>query len=116
MSRRLPSFRVRRSFTLLETMLAAVLGALILFTCLGMFGSLSRSDRRQEARLTEAMEFALAQRAITTGDADLAEKVRMLRNYGRSWITAPVCRSVNRRIGSLLSSGSAPVNRTSISC
>ncbi|MCC6659304.1 MAG: hypothetical protein IT437_00290 [Phycisphaerales bacterium] len=44
-----------RAFTLLETMLAALIGALVLAACMGMFGLLDRSDRRLGARYEDAM-------------------------------------------------------------
>jgi hypothetical protein len=43
----------RRAFTLLETMLAAAIGALVVFACLGMFLLMNRTDRSMEARASD---------------------------------------------------------------
>ena len=46
----------RRGFTLLETMLAAAIGALVVLACLGMMFMMNRTDRALDARATEQAE------------------------------------------------------------
>src|SRR6185436_11703184 len=43
----------RRAFTLLETMLAASIGAMVVFACLGIFYLMNRTDRAMEARAND---------------------------------------------------------------
>ncbi len=45
--------RDRAGFTLLETMLAASIGTMVVFACLGMFFLMSRTDKAMEARAAE---------------------------------------------------------------
>lgn len=52
-----------RAFTLLELMLAVVLGALVLATTLGVFMALQRSDRHNQRQLQAAVELSTAHRA-----------------------------------------------------
>ncbi len=49
----------RRSFTLLEVMLAAALGAIIVLTCWSLLSSISRSDRRHRMRHRDTLELAI---------------------------------------------------------
>lgn len=63
----------RRSsaFTLLEVMLAAVLAALMLGAVAGLFGAIGQSQKRQKARLENALEMATAHRTITNAMTSL---------------------------------------------
>lgn len=53
-----------RAFTLLELILAVVLGAMVLTTALAIFVSLRNADRRNEERLVSTIQLSLTQRAI----------------------------------------------------
>lgn len=55
----------RRAFTLLEVMLAATLGALVVLSALGLFDIMRRSDIRQAERLALTEEIALTHSAIS---------------------------------------------------
>jgi type II secretory pathway component PulJ len=54
----------RRGFTLLETVLAAVLGALVIIASMALFRVLERSDKRSIAQLEQNNEFAMAHKTI----------------------------------------------------
>jgi prepilin-type N-terminal cleavage/methylation domain-containing protein len=58
----------RRGFTLLEVMLAAILGSMILLACVGLFGAIDRQTLAGRDRFTETLELstthATAERAI----------------------------------------------------
>ncbi len=54
----------RRGFTILEVMLASMLGLLVVFTAIGLFGSMQISSRRSEATYQQRMELALTQEAM----------------------------------------------------
>jgi prepilin-type N-terminal cleavage/methylation domain-containing protein len=54
----------RRGFTLLETILAAVIGSLVLLACAGLFGLLDRSDRRLGARFEDVMAMERLRSAV----------------------------------------------------
>ncbi|MBX3406507.1 MAG: hypothetical protein KF869_07060 [Phycisphaeraceae bacterium] len=54
----------RRAFTLLEVMLAAMLGTLVVLSALGLFDIMRRSDIRQAERMALIEEIAFAHRAI----------------------------------------------------
>lgn len=62
--------RTRRAFTLLEVMLAAILGTLVVVSAIGLFDLMRRSDDRQFERMALAQEIALThatvERALTT--------------------------------------------------
>lgn len=60
----LPARRAAGGFTMLEVMLAVILGAMVLTTALGVFTALQRTSRRNEERLQTAMELAQAHRAV----------------------------------------------------
>lgn len=69
------SFGKRGGFTLLELMLATTLGAMVIATALGLFGAISRSQRRageaatlavESARLREVIQSSLRQVVVTT--------------------------------------------------
>lgn len=53
MTRPRPNTSSRRAFTLLETMLAAAIAALVVFACLGIFFLMNRTDRAMEARAND---------------------------------------------------------------
>jgi|GEM_PF-3046743 len=55
---------MRRGFTLLETMLALVLGAMIVMACMSLFRVMERSQVRQELRMDENIMFAHAHRVV----------------------------------------------------
>jgi hypothetical protein len=59
-----PTVRRGRGFTLLETMLAALIGSLVLGVCMTMFAFLDRSDRRMGARFEQAMGLERLRRAV----------------------------------------------------
>jgi len=54
----------RRSFTIIETVLAAALSSLVVLGCLGGFMALSRADRSLTARFHEANDLARIQRTM----------------------------------------------------
>lgn len=54
----------RRGFTLLETVLAAVLGALVIIASMALFRVIERSDKRSLAQLEQNNEFAMAHKTI----------------------------------------------------
>jgi len=54
----------RRSFTIIETVLAATLSSLVVLGCMGGFMALSRSDRTLTARFHEANDLARIQRTM----------------------------------------------------
>lgn len=54
----------RRSFTIIETVLAASLASLVVLGCMGGFMALSRSDRTLTARFHEANDLARIQRTM----------------------------------------------------
>ena len=56
--------RTVRAFTLLEVVLASVLGVVVITTCIGVFAAIDRSHRRQEQRLDETLQFARAHQTI----------------------------------------------------
>lgn len=56
--------RALRAFTLLEIMLAIVIGGMVLTTALATFALLQRADRHNEARLDTARELSGAHRAV----------------------------------------------------
>lgn len=53
-----------RAFTLLEVTLAAVLGAMIVFSCLALFGAIERAQRRHELRVAQTNDFTRAYQVI----------------------------------------------------
>lgn len=58
------STRHSRGFTLLEVTLAAVLGAMIVFSCLALFGAIERAQRRHEVRVAQTNDFTRAYQII----------------------------------------------------
>lgn len=54
----------RRGFTLLETVLAAVLGLLVIVAALSLFTVVQRSDKRSQAKMEENLELASAHTMI----------------------------------------------------
>lgn len=54
----------RRSFTILETVLAASLASVVVLGCMGAFFALNRTDRTLSARFHEANDLARAQRTM----------------------------------------------------
>lgn len=56
--------RARRAFTLLEIMLALIIGGLVVTTALGTFMALQRADKQNRQRLESSMELAQAHRAV----------------------------------------------------
>ena len=54
----------RRSFTIIETVLAAALSSLVVLGCIGGFMALSRADRSLTARFHEANDLARIQRTM----------------------------------------------------
>ncbi len=54
----------RRSFTLIETVLAAVLASVVVLGCLSAFFALSRTDKTLSARFSEANDLARIQRTM----------------------------------------------------
>jgi hypothetical protein len=59
-----PARRAAGAFTLLEVMLAVILGAMVLTTALGIFASLQRSNRHNEDRLRNAMNLSMTHRSV----------------------------------------------------
>lgn len=59
-----PTNMARRGFTLLETVLAAVLGALVIIASMALFRVIERSDKRSIAQLEQNNEFAMAHKTI----------------------------------------------------
>jgi Tfp pilus assembly protein PilE len=55
----------RRAFTLLEVMLAVLIGSMVVIAVSGLFSAMDRSQRRQDARMNESQDFATAQRTIS---------------------------------------------------
>lgn len=55
---------VRRSFTIIETVLAATLASLVVLGCMGAFMALERTDRALTARFHEANDLARIQRTM----------------------------------------------------
>lgn len=55
---------VRAAFTLLELMLAMLLGAIIVFSAMGIFALLEKANKHQEGRLERTAEIAVARRTI----------------------------------------------------
>lgn len=55
----------RRAFTLLELVLAILLGSIVIAVAAGLFATLDRSQRRQEAKMLQAFEMATAQRTLS---------------------------------------------------
>jgi type II secretory pathway component PulJ len=53
-----------RAFTLLETMLAAVLGAMVIVVALSLFSVVQRSDKRSQIKMEENLELAHAHTAL----------------------------------------------------
>lgn len=56
--------RRRRAFTLLEVMLASVLGGLVLLTCIGLFSAIRHTEVRSRERFRATIELSSTQRAI----------------------------------------------------
>jgi type II secretory pathway pseudopilin PulG len=54
----------RRGFTLLETALATVIGAMIVLACVGLFTAVNRAETALSRRASEVTEFAMTQRTI----------------------------------------------------
>ncbi len=54
----------RRGFTLLETVLAAVLGLMVIVAALSLFTVVQRSDKRSQAKMEENLELASAHKTI----------------------------------------------------
>lgn len=61
---RLRTLNLRRGFTLLELMLAILLGTIIVFSAGGVFALLNNASRHQEARLARTQEMAVARSTI----------------------------------------------------
>ena len=55
----------RRGFTLLETILAGLIGTLVLSACIGLFGLLDRSDRRLGARFEDVLAMGRLRTAVS---------------------------------------------------
>ena len=55
----------RRAFTLLEVMLAAVLGSILILGALALFGTIDSADKRQQIRFQNTMEFTTTHRVLT---------------------------------------------------
>jgi prepilin-type N-terminal cleavage/methylation domain-containing protein len=60
-----PARRAPRGFTLLELMLATLLGAMVVSTCLALFAAVDRGNRRNETRFERTMEISRTQRAAS---------------------------------------------------
>ncbi|HYE03470.1 MAG TPA: prepilin-type N-terminal cleavage/methylation domain-containing protein [Phycisphaerales bacterium] len=54
----------RRGFTLLELMLAAMLGAMVAVTCIGLFAAVERAQRDAEEAFHEASDLSFAHEAV----------------------------------------------------
>lgn len=79
-----PTPRRRRAFTLLETMLAAAMGAVLVAGCVAVFAAIENHEQRLRARAAQVMGLArlrtVMQRACTT--FVMAEPGRMPQNIG----------------------------------
>jgi type II secretory pathway component PulJ len=56
--------RRAHAFTLLDLMLASVIGAMVLLTCIGMFGAIRRAEQRSRVRFETMLELSTTQRAV----------------------------------------------------
>lgn len=65
------TLKLRRGFTLLELMLAILLGAIIVFSTVGIFALLEKANRHQEARLERTQELAVARGTINNALSSL---------------------------------------------
>ncbi|MEM7755992.1 MAG: hypothetical protein AAF297_10195, partial [Planctomycetota bacterium] len=54
----------RRAFTLLETVLATMIGGMVVLACVGLFTAVSRADGAFASRAASVTEFATAQRTL----------------------------------------------------
>lgn len=56
--------RPRPAFTLLETVLATVIGAMVVIACMGMFAAVARTETALATRANEVTELAMTQRTL----------------------------------------------------